>query len=115
MNNYRYRMVMLSILLSLIVICMGVLSLLSFATSLAQERQAQRYSQTVRIRYELEEEGRRYLMENRGAPVDTVIEKEGYRLILKAGNENGNTLTEVFSIGKIWEEKDSIDDLWGGN
>ena len=59
MNTGRLRLGMLSILMTVIVICMSVLSLLSYATSLADLRLARRYAETVRIRYELEEEDER--------------------------------------------------------
>ena len=54
MNTGRLRLGMLSILLTVIVICMSVLCLLSYATSMADLRLSQRYANTVRIRYELE-------------------------------------------------------------
>ena len=51
MNTGRLRLGMLSILMTVIVICMSVLSLLSYATSLADLRLARRYAETVRIRW----------------------------------------------------------------
>ena len=64
MNTGRLRLGMLSILLTVIVICMSVLCLLSYATSMADLRLSQRYANTVRIRYELEKEGRQLLNED---------------------------------------------------
>ncbi|MBQ6335385.1 MAG: hypothetical protein IJI46_09980 [Erysipelotrichaceae bacterium] len=112
MNTGRLRLGMLSILLTIIVICMSVLSLLSFATSSADLRLAKRYARTVEIRYQLEEEGRRLLMESgEDAIIDTEIYKDGYKLVIKA--DGGNITT--WSIEKVWEEDTSIDDLWEGN
>ncbi len=116
MNTGRLRLGMLSILLTVIVICMSVLALLSYATSLADLRLSNRYAQTVKVRYELEEEGRRLLSEaGDTAIIDTEIQLEGYKLSIKADKQNGETSFDTWSIQKIWEEEDSIDDLWGGN
>ena len=107
---------MLSILLTVIVICMSVLCLLSYATSMADLRLSQRYANTVRIRYELEKEGRQLLSEAAdGSVIDTEIELEGYKLNIKANKENGEASIDTWSVRKIWEEDGSIGDLWGGN
>ena len=116
MNTGRLRLGMLSILLSVIVICMGVLSLLSFATSMADYRLSNRYAQTIRIRYALEEEGRELLSRMGDTDIiETEIEKEGYKLIIGAEKENGKVSVTAWSILKIWEEDTSIDDLWKGD
>ncbi len=109
MNTGRLRLGLLSILLSVIVICMSVLSLLSFATSMADMRLAQRYARTVEIRYQLEKQGRQ-LIQQQGA-VNTEIELEGYRLIIES-DENGEIKT--WCIEKIWQQDERIDDLWEG-
>lgn len=109
MNSSKLRLGMLSILLTIIVICMAVLSLLSFATSMADLRLARRYARTIEIRYELEEEGRR-LLEQQGI-IETEIYNEDYKLVIEAeGKDNIRT----WRIEKVWEEDTSIDDLWGG-
>ena len=112
MNTGRLRLGMLSILLTIIVICMGVLSLLSFATSEADLRLAERYAQTVKTRYALEGEGRRYMSENEPVIMDTEIDKDGYKLVIEAGEDN--TIIS-WRIEKIWEENTKIDDLWKGD
>ncbi len=110
MNAGRLRLGMLSILLTVIVICMSVLSLLSYATAFSDMRLAQRYAETVRIRYQLEKEGRRNLKDN-GGSWSGQIEREGYRLIVET-DEEGNIVT--WCIEKIWQQDDRIDDLWEG-
>ena len=109
MNTGRLRLGMLSILLTVIVICMSVLSLLSYATSLADMRLANRYAKTVEIRYELERQGR-LLIRNQGA-VNTEIELEGYKLVIET-DESGQIKT--WCIEKIWQQDDTIDELWEG-
>ena len=109
MNTGRLRLGMLSILLTVIVICMSVLSLLSYATSLADMRLANRYAKTVEIRYELERQGR-LLIRDQGA-VNTEIELEGYKLVIET-DESGQIKT--WCIEKIWQQDDTIDDLWEG-
>ena len=116
MNTGRLRLGMLSILLSVIVICISVLALLSYATSQADLRLSRRYANTVRIRYQLEEEGRKLLEEaGQDAIIDTELQTEGYKLSIKADKVNGETIIDTWSIQKIWEAEESIDDLWGGN
>ena len=110
MNSSRLRLGMLSILLTIIVICMGVLSLLSFATSMADERLSNRYAQTIKIRYELEEEGRR-LLKDSTAIIETEILKDGYKLVIEAQDKDH---IRTWRIEKVWDEDTSIDDLWGG-
>lgn len=111
MNTGKLRLGMLSILMTVIVICMSVLSLLSYATSLADLRLARRYAETVRIRYELEEEGRALLKEGNTADImETEIQKEGYALNIKADGD-----LSLWRIRRIWTEDDSIDELWNGD
>ena len=109
MNTGRLRLGMLSILLTVIVICMAVLSLLSFATSSADMRLAKRYARTVEIRYQLEKEGRKLL--NEQGPIDTEIALEDYKLVIET-DDSGHIKT--WCIEKIWQQDDRIDDLWEG-
>ena len=53
----------LALLLTVITICMSTLGVLSVSNASADDRLAQRYAETIRIRYELEEQGQRYLKE----------------------------------------------------
>ena len=111
MNTGRLRLGMLSILLTVIVICMSVLCLLSYATSMADLRLSQRYANTVRIRYELEKEGRQLLNEaGEGSIIETEIQLEGYKLNIKANKENGETVIDTWSVRKIWQEDESVGD-----
>ena len=109
MNTARLRLGMLSLLLTVIVICMSVLSLLSFASSMADERLAQRYARTIEIRYQLEKQGR-LLLKQKGR-IDAEIELDGYKLIIET-DDAGEIKT--WCIEKIWQQDDRIDDLWEG-
>ena len=103
MNTGRLRLGMLSILMTVIVICMSVLSLLSYATSLADLRLARRYAEI--------EEGRALLKERNTADImETEIQKEGYALNIKADGD-----LSLWRIRRIWTEDDSIDELWNGD
>ena len=86
------RMGPLALLLSVISICMAVLSMLSLANSSADMRLAKRYANTVEIRYQLEEEGQRYLsqLDEDVQQIEKEFEKDGYRLrISLSRNEEG--------------------------
>jgi len=110
------RMGPLALLLSVISICMAVLSMLSLANSSADMRLAKRYANTVEIRYQLEEEGQRYLnqLDEDVQQIEKEFEKDGYRLrISLSRNEEGYEIRN-WKIEKIWEESSDYGDLWNG-
>lgn len=53
----------LALLLTVISICLTALAILSFTTSRADMRLAEKYAETVKIRYELESQGQEFLTE----------------------------------------------------
>ena len=115
----RIKLEPLALLLTLIAICMSVLCLLSFATSLADERLAKRYAETVKIRYELEEEGQRYLADLNLDEYNTdIIEKEiikdDYVLNIVLEKTQDSYQLKQYKIEKIWENYTGIKDLWKG-
>ena len=57
MNRIPIRLGPLALLLTVIAICVSSLGVLSVADAAADLRLAERYAETVRIRYELEEKG----------------------------------------------------------
>lgn len=63
MNQVPIRLGPLALLLTIISICMTTLSILTYTTSGADLRLAEKYAETVRVRYELEAEGQAFLQE----------------------------------------------------
>ncbi|MBQ3392333.1 MAG: hypothetical protein IJG52_02855 [Lachnospiraceae bacterium] len=61
MNQVPIKLGPLALLLTVISICLTVLSILTFTTSGADLRLAQRYADTVKARYALESEGQAFL------------------------------------------------------
>ncbi len=61
MNHTPVRLGPLILLLSVICVCLTMLSLLSFSAAGADKRLAEKYADTVRVRYELEAEGQELL------------------------------------------------------
>ena len=115
----RIRLEPLALLLCIICICMSVLSLLSFTTSAADMRLAQRYGETVKTRYLLEEEGQRFLLEAESLDttgiIEKEIEKEGYRLSIVLDKQDDRLTVRSWKIVKVWEQDNGIDGLWKGD
>ena len=63
MHQVPIKLGPLALLLTIISICLTTLSILTFTTSGADLRLAQKYADTVQIRYELEQEGQAFLQE----------------------------------------------------
>lgn len=101
MNKAPVKLGPLALLLTVISICLTTLAILTFATARADWRLAEKYAATVRLRYELDEEGQEWLRD--ADPNDgTVLEKEG------------STLTILLEDGRITEwrhERDWEEDL----
>ncbi len=121
----------LALLLTVISICLTMLSILSFTTARADMRLAEKYAETVSTRYELEAEGQQYLADIRGTvpfvaagslagteqDEDGIIwkqfEKGGARL--RIGTDPADDFRVVsWKHSKEWEEDTDIGDLWPG-
>ena len=129
MRPSHIRLGPLALLLTVISILLTTLATLTFATARADYALARRFSETVQIRYSLEEQGQQYLSEmNRryeqgqaiegdvtaGSTVYKIMEEDGYRLTIGL-ETNGNGLNiETWSIEKIWNPDAGEDHLWGG-
>lgn len=77
MNQVPIRLGPLALLLTIISICLTTLSILTYTTSGADLRLAEKYADTVRVRYELEAQGQAFLQEaedaaSLGLPLDLV-------------------------------------------
>ena len=109
----------LALLLTVITICMSTLGVLSVSNASADDRLAQRYAETIRIRYELEEQGQRYLKEVNNGTASPEQEKvfriDEYTLTVSLKSEGGSYVPNLWKIRKDWQESAEINDLWLGD
>lgn len=121
MKQVPFKLGPLALLLSVISICLTTLAILSFATSSADLRLAQKYAETMKIRYELEQEGQDFLRSVKegntaGAEQDAdgslsrVFTSDGFELRVRL-TEDGQVLS--WRIQKQWEEDTEIE-IWPG-
>lgn len=135
MNQIPIKLGPLALLLTIISICLTTLSILTFTTSGADLRLAQKYAETVRIRYELEQEGQAFLKEadetvSSGLPLSAVFdvspapgggitrtfEQDGTVLTVTLAPDSGSGFAvREWKVVRRWEEDDSIGNLWMGN
>lgn len=134
MNQVPIRLGPLALLLTIISICLTTLSILAFSTSRADLRLAEKYAETVRIRYELEQEGQAFLQEadetvssglplnamfdvspRPGGGVSRTFEQDGTVLSVTLGPSAGTGYTvQEWTIVRQWEEDNSIGNIWSG-
>ncbi|MBR0462555.1 MAG: hypothetical protein IJJ00_07580 [Erysipelotrichaceae bacterium] len=99
----------LALLLSIVAIALSTLAILSFASARADMIIARRFANTVKIRYQLDKEGQEYRSQNEGAyTFETQIDD----YILNMERLEGK---EYYHIQKVWNNDESIKDLWEGN
>ena len=131
MKQIPIRLGPLALLLTVISICLTVLSLLAFTTARADMRLAEKYADTVGIRYALEAEGQTFLAEADAAAAQGMldamdglerdaegvwwytIEGDGSRLRIGLLPANGAVDVEAWKHERLWEEDDSLN-LWPG-
>lgn len=134
MNQVPIKLGPLALLLTIISICLTTLSILTFTTSRADLRLADKYAETVKTRYELEREGQAFLQEaeetvSSGLPLNAVFdampvpgggisrtfEQDGTVLTvtLLPDSEKGYEVSG-WTITRQWEEDNSIGNLWMG-
>lgn len=134
MNQIPIKLGPLALLLTIISICLTTLSILTFTTSGADLRLAQKYAETVRIRYELEQEGQAFLQEagetvSSGLPLSAVFDASPAPGggITRTFEQDGTVLTvtlapdmehgykiRAWKVMRQWEEDSSIGNLWLG-
>ena len=132
MNQVPIRLGPLALLLTIISICLTTLSILTYTTSGADLRLAQKYADTVRVRYELEKEGQAFLEEAEdalafgmplsvldgaspapGGAVTGTFEQDGTVLTVKLSQApDGGLSVDEWIIVRQWEEDGSIGNLW---
>ena len=141
MDQVPIKLGPLALLLTIISICLTTLSILTFTTSGADLRLAEKYAETVRIRYDLEREGQSFLQEAdettaSGLPLNAVpdvfpapgggitksFEQDGTVLtvtLMPAAGENGTASggyrISEYKIVRQWEEDNSIGNIWLGD
>ena len=120
----------LTLLLTVISICLTTLAILSFTTARADMRLAEKYAETVSGRYALEKEGQAFLQElSETDPADyglTDWERDSdgvWHTVLTQGDRNlsigfrpDGDRTEIteWQHTKTWTEDTSIGQLWDG-
>lgn len=124
MKNTHIRMGPLAILLTVVSICLAVLSVLAFTTSRADMALSNEYAKTVSTRYELESEGQEFLSEiNNGAETGAlseedgllwkVLEKDGFILRIGIKEDAGKYTVKAWRHEKLWDEDTSMN-IWDG-
>jgi len=127
MNQVPIKLGPLALLLSVISICLTTLAILSFSTARADLRLAEKYAETVRVRYELEEQGQdflRQMTEDGQAPgtetradgtVWKTIEMDGSRLSIGLEPEGETYRIVSWRQERDWVQDTDIGNLWAGN
>ncbi len=130
MRHVPIKLGPLALLLTVISICMTVLGTLAFATARADWNLAQKYADTVQLRYMLEAEGQRFLGtaaqalakgedpgELDGAERDEdgivwrTFEKGDFRLRVGMSDDGGHLCVVSWRIQRDWEPETDMD-LW---
>lgn len=126
MKQIPVRLGPLALLLTVITICLAVLSLLALTTARADLKLAERAADTQARRYALEEEANRFLLELENGSAEGAVTDGAEGLIRKTFASDGFFLeTEFkktaggyeivsFRSGREWEEDTEIN-IWDGN
>ena len=109
----------LAVLLTVISICLTVLSILAFTTAGADERLAQKYAQTVKVRYELEAEGQAFVRDSvQGGVAGAGVQMQEFeqngsllRIEYQADGEGFNIIS--WQHQREWSEDTEIN-IWDG-
>ena len=120
----------LTLLLTVISICLTTLAILTFTTARADLRLAEKYAETVRTRYELEAEGQSFLRELRDLdPADlslmdldrdaqcvswTTLKEDGAQLLIGFTYDRDGYQVVAWRQEKEWDQDTVIGNLWSG-
>ena len=136
MNQTPVKLGPLALLLTVISICLTILSILSFTTAEADMRLAQKYADTVSSRYELEIQGQQAIKEmadelkagtvpsgfeadpdgEEGVLYKTIRQDDMSLVIgITYDTDNGEYSIVSWDYDHDWEQKGTIDNLWPGN
>ena len=130
MNQVPIKLGPLTLLLTVISICLTTLAILTFTTARADMRLAEKSARTVSDRYELERQGQAFLKDLSAAasagrtPDLTDTETDGKGIIWKTFEKdearlriglvyvNGRYQVTAWKQDKEWEQDIIMDDLW---
>ena len=127
MKNPPIRLGPLALLLTVISICLAILAILNFTTACADLRLAEKYADTVRVRYALDADGQEYLSRlNAGRETAPEPDKNGVRsveferdgCVLRielSDDGQGGWAVRSWRQEKRWEQNETIDNLWNGS
>ena len=120
----------LTLLLTLISICLTTLAILNFTTSRADLRLAEKYAETVTTRYALEREGQEFLREIAGLDENDldlydferdgdgtlwhIIERDGAKLHIGLRPDADGVEVVAWRQEKEWAQDETIGNLWMG-
>lgn len=130
----KIRLGPVAVFLAVIAVVLSTLAVLTQATSHADLVMAERYAAVTEIRYRLEEEGQRYLMEVDAAEeaggfsadavgaevlesgnISRVISDGGYRLTIEITEPSGGEYEIVkWKLNKEWSAEDPFSNIWKG-
>ncbi len=126
--NHTPKLGPLALLLTVISICLTILSILSFTTAGADMRLAEKYADTVTERYALEARGQELLRDlDQGAlPADferaedgetfvTTLKEGDMNLIIGVRLEDGSYDITSWKYEHDWVQNTDFGNLWTGN
>ena len=117
----------LTLLLTVISICLTTLAILNFTTARADMRLAEKYAETVQTRYALEAQGQAFLQEIDGQDLSLLdlerdedgtlwktLEQDGARLRIGLRAEDDAVTLVAWRHDKEWNQDETLDNLWTG-
>ena len=120
----------LALLLTVISICLTTLAILTFTTARADRRLAEKYADTVSVRYVLEIRGQEFLAEAQAMAEDgsfefldgldrdgvywETFEQDGSRLTIGVKQNGTDAEVVAWKHQRLWEENTSLH-LWLGD
>ncbi len=130
MTDSHVKLGPLALLLTVITICLSILSVLVLTTARADLRLAEKYAQTVERRYALEREGQKALqslddaLQNGQAPAGftrdgslwrlTLEDDDGARLSIAVEDTGGALRVTEWRHDREWDADLTIEGLWPG-
>ena len=121
----------IALLLTVISICLTVMTILTFSTAQADRAMAQRYADSVQTRYALEASGQRFLQEAdqalaaggqlsdladtaaAGEGIEKIIEEDGYTLTIRLEPDEEGYQVALWKLDKEWKQRQDLN-IWQG-
>lgn len=132
MKSTPVRLGPLALLMTVVSICLTILSILTLTTAGADLRLAEKYADSTKTKYALEAQGQEFLRDTDDALADgrdpasldgvkrssngytREIKKDGYTLTVSFTAEGGSYEITDWKLTKEWEENTDIN-VWSGN